>query len=203
MKKILQFTIALNLMAMGIALYLKAAIGIGPWDVLHNNLNEFYQISFGTWVFLVGIITILIAQLFYFHLRSLLAIGTGFILGKLIDIWYDYVFIFDISELYIRLPLFFLSIILLGSGISLLVLSSLPPTPPDILMISLMKRFKLNYLTAKTLIEINVLIIAIIVGTIHGKILNNIGVGTVLTVFFIGSIIQIFSILWKKVFRLV
>ncbi|QVK19142.1 hypothetical protein KHQ81_05425 [Mycoplasmatota bacterium] len=198
-KKIIQFIIALNLIAIGVGLYIRADIGIGSWDVLHNNLSEFYNLTFGTWVFIVGIITILISQLFYFHLRSFLAVITGFILGRLIDIWSIHIFSFDISSLVVRVPLFFLSIILLGSGISLLVLSKLPPTAPDILMISLMKKFKLNFLTAKTLTETTVFIVAISIGTFHGKPLNNIGIGTLLTLLLIGSIVQVSSKFWEKV----
>lgn len=201
--KIIQFITALNIMAIGVALYLKADIGIGSWDVLHNNLNEFYHYTFGTWVFIVGIITILISQIFYFHLRSLLAIVTGFILGRLIDMWYIHIFTFDMTSLVIRIPLFFLSIVLLGSGISLLVLSKLPPTPPDILMISLMKKFKLNFLTAKTVTEVSVFVVAISIGMIHGKPFNNIGIGTLLTLILIGSIVQVSSYLWKKLFNLI
>ncbi len=199
--KIFQFILGLNLMSIGIVFYLKANIGLGSWDVLHNNLHEFYQLTFGTWVFIVSIITILFSQLFYYNFSSLLAIGTGFILGLLIDLWHDYILLFYIPQLYLRIPLFLIGLTLLGSGIALLVKSKLPPTAPDIFMISLMKRFTLNYLVAKTITELCVFIIAIIIGSVHGKVFNNIGIGTILSLILIGSIVEESSRLWKKLFR--
>ncbi len=201
--KFIQFIIGLNLMALGISLYLKASIGIGSWDVLHNNLYEFYHLTIGTWVFIVGVVTIMISQVFYFHPKNLLAIITGFILGKLIDFWYSNIFHFHFTLLSVRIPMFFISIILLGSGISILVLSTLPPTPPDIFMISLMKRFKLNFLKAKTITEGTVFIVAITMGTIHQKPFNNVGLGTLLTFLLIGSIVQVSSKFWRILFKII
>lgn len=54
-KRIVLYFFALNLMAMGVALYLKVDIGVGSWDVLHGNLYDFYHLTVGTWVFIVGI----------------------------------------------------------------------------------------------------------------------------------------------------
>lgn len=201
--KIVQFILALNLMAIGIALYLKANIGIGSWDVLHGNLYKYYHLTFGTWVFIVGIVTILISQLFYYHISSFLAIFTGLVLGQLIDLWHDRIFLFELSLIHYQVILFFLSILLLGSGISLLVLTKLPPTPPDIFMISLMKRYKVNFLTAKSITEATVFFAALTVGLIHSRPFYNVGIGTLLTLLLIGSIVQISSKFWKKIFKFI
>ncbi len=196
--RIIQFLLALNLIALGVALYIKADIGVGPWDVLHNNLYDFYQLTVGTWVFIVGILAVLISLLLHYDVKSFLAIITSFIVSKLIDYWLT--LIIDDLSLYIRIPLFFFSLFLLGFGISLLVLTKLPPTPPEILMISLTKRFKINYAQAKTMTEIMAFILAIIIGFINGKPFNNIGIGTLLTITLIGFIIQISSRFWNRIF---
>lgn len=204
------YLLALNLMAFGISLYLNANIGIGSWDVLHNNLTEFYNFkigsyvfTFGTWVFVVGILTILLSQLIHFNVKSFLAIFTGFLLGKIIDLWLYNFFTFEIENIYIRIILFFMALISLGSGISLLVLTKLPPTPPDVLMVGLMTRFKLNFLISKTITEIFVFIVAVFIGSINQLPFNNLGFGTVLTLIIIGPIVHLFFNLWKKFFDLI
>lgn len=198
-KRLILFLLAQILMTFGIALYLRAEIGVGPWDVLHNNLFEFYALSFGTWVFIVGIITILISQIFYKNIRNLLAIITGLIQGQFIDFWLDYVLNFELSALAIRIPIFLFSLVLLGSGISLLVHTKYPPTPPDILMLSIKQKFKLNYLKAKTLTELSAFLVAIIIGIINSNPFNNIGIGTLFTILFIGSIVEVSAKLWIKI----
>jgi hypothetical protein len=198
-KRLILFLLAQILMTFGIALYLRAEIGVGPWDVLHNNLFEFYALSFGTWVFIVGIITILISQIFYKNIRNLLAIITGLIQGQFIDFWLDYVLNFELSALAIRIPIFLFSLVLLGSGISLLVHTKYPPTPPDILMLSIKQKFQLNYLKAKTLTELSAFLVAIIIGIINSNPFNNIGIGTLFTILFIGSIVEVSAKLWIKI----
>ena len=198
-KRLILFLLAQILMTFGIALYLRAEIGVGPWDVLHNNLFEFYALSFGTWVFIVGIITILISQIFYKNIRNLLAIITGLIQGQFIDFWLDYVLNFELSALAIRIPIFLFSLVLLGSGISLLVHTKYPPTPPDILMLSIKQKFQLNYLKAKTLTELSAFLVAIIIGIINSNPFNNIGIGTLFTILFIGSIVEVSAKLWRRV----
>jgi len=96
-------------MALGINMYIRANIGIGSWDVLHNNLTQFYGLTFGTWVSIVGVITILISQLFNRDLKAVLAIFTGVIFGKLIDMWLYNVFTFEIENLYLQIVFFFIS----------------------------------------------------------------------------------------------
>lgn len=198
--RIFLFIFALNLVSMGISLYLKADIGIGSWDVLNNNLAQFYRFSFGTWVFIVGIITILVSQLLYFRLYNFLAIIPGLIMGFLIDMWLI-IFHFQLDNIYLQFIIFFLALILLGSGISLLVLTKLPPTPADILMLSLMKCFKTNFFVARTTTDALALISGIIVGAINNKPLNNIGIGTLLALLFVGSIVQVTSRFWKKLLK--
>ncbi len=191
---------AMNLIGLGVSYYIIANIGLGSWDVFHKNMADFYGLSVGTWVFIVGFIVILISQVFYFQPKYFLAIITGLITGKLIDFW-SYIFNFlTTDDFIIRIPLFLTSILLLGSGISLLVMSKLPPSPPDVLMISLIKKFKLNYLKAKTLTESLLFVIAITVGTINSKPFNNLGIGTFIVLITIGSSVQFFSQVWKKIF---
>lgn len=195
------FLFALNLMAMGIALYLKADIGVGPWDVLHNNLYEYYQLTFGTWVFIVGIIAILFSLLLHYRPKNLLAIISGLIMGKLIDIWLIEVFVFKVDNLILQLLIFICAIILLGNGIALLVITKFPPTPGDVLMLSIINKFKLNYLKAKTLTDLLAFIVAILIGLINGAPFNKIGIGTLLALFFIGGVIEVTSKFWQRLLK--
>lgn len=198
--RIILFIFAINLVSMGITLYLKAGIGVGSWDVLNNNLAQFYRFSFGTWVFIVGIITILVSQILYFRPDSFLAIISGFIMGLFADLWLI-VFQFQLNNFYLQLIIFLFATLLLGSGISLLVLTKLPPTPADILMLSLMKRFKVNFFISRTMTEALALITGIIVGIINNAPFNNIGLGTLLSLSLVGSTVQITSKFWKKLLK--
>lgn len=197
------YFIALTFMGLGIALYLRANIGVGAWDVLHNNLTEnYFNLTFGTWVFIVGFISVTISQLLSFNLKNYFAVITGLINGKIIDLFYYKVLIFELNNIYIQILYFTLSLILLGSGISLLVLTKFPPTPADVLMLGLVKKYDFNYVKAKTITELSVLFVAIFISIIVGKPFSNIGIGTIITTFLIGVIIGYTSKKWRKLLKM-
>lgn len=199
---ILIFIMGLKFMAMGIALYLKTNIGVGSWDALFYNLYEFYGFTVGTWVFIASIIIILVSQLIYFNPKHFIAIFTGLIQGWLIDLWFEHIYVFELSNLSLRFLCFFVSLFLLGNGISLVILSKLPPTTGEVFMLSLQNRFKLNQLAGKTVSEFIAFIVAVLISIINSKPFNNIGIGTILSLLLIGSIVQFATNYWHKVFSI-
>lgn len=206
-KNFIMFLLGLMLMGLGISIYLFTEVGVGSWDVLHGNLTDLFddRYTFGTWVTIVGFITISVSQLFYRNLLAYISVITGLILGMVIDLWSSIWINSGLSVQFgnpsIKWILFLIALIILGSGISLLVLSKLPPTPIDVLMISYMKRYNLNFNIAKFLTESTAFIAAVIVGLINDNPGRGIYYGTLLSVFAVGWIIQCASIVWRKVFK--
>ncbi|ERJ11192.1 YczE/YyaS/YitT family protein [Haloplasma contractile] len=207
LKNIALYLLAINLMAIGISCYLVASIGYGSWDILHANLT-YFGLDFGLWVAIVGVITVITATLIHFQWKFFAAIISATILGQLINLWsrlfnaYAYQQEILVLDLGLKIVVFTAAITALGSGISLLVLSKLPPTPPDVLMVSLMKRFHLKYSSAKTITEVIAFSSAIIIGIIAGEAFGGVGVGTIITLFGIGLVVQYSSELWKRLFNI-
>lgn len=196
---VLVFLFGLNFMAMGIALYLKTNIGVSSWDALYYNFYDFYGLTVGTWVFILGIIIILISQLVYFKPIHFFAIITGLIQGWLIDLWFERIYVFTLTNLPLRYLLFIVSLFILGNGIALVILSKLPPTTGDVFMVSLQKRFRLNQFASKTLADFIAFVVTVIITFINHKPFNYIGIGTILSLSLIGSIVQIATNYWKKI----
>lgn len=205
-KNITMLLLGLLLMGLGISLYMNTNVGVGIWDALHMTLAEHTKINVGNWVTIVGVLVILFSQLIIFRPIYLLSIITGLIMGQFINLW---MYIFTVTKLFnnmdhllIRWIIFFVALIMLGSGIALVVLSKLPPTPVDVLMLSYSERFRLSYTFAKLFTEGTALISAVIVGAIYGKPFNNIALGTLCAILFTGVIIDFVTPLWKKLFKL-
>lgn len=201
-KRIILYIISLFLISIGVNMFLLARLGLGSWDVLHNNLTTYFGLTFGTWVFIVGITTVLISMIFKYDLKSFLTVLNSFILGFIIDFFLFNVFTFEVVNIWYRIIIFIVGVILLGNGISLLILTKFPPTPPDILMLAISHRFKLNFTISKTIGEAAVFLIAIIIGYIGGNAFGNIGVGTIILLLTIGIAIELSSKYWKKTFNL-
>lgn len=57
------FFIGIIIMAFGIALTIKANIGVASWDVLHIGLYKQMGLTIGTWNIIVGLIILSISSI--------------------------------------------------------------------------------------------------------------------------------------------
>lgn len=205
---------ALLLIGFGITLYIRARVGVGAWDVLHASLAEYYprlrigsltiELSIGRWIMIVGVIAVLISQLLNRKAYYFLSILTGLVQGVVTDLW-DNVLEFDKligMNLFTRWVSYAVALFALGSGIALLVRSTFPPSPIDTLMIGVIKRFNLKYNVGKFSVELLAFIIALLINTIEGSPLNNIGIGTIISLLVIGQIVALSDKFWARVLRL-
>jgi uncharacterized protein len=201
-KNTIQAIIGLLIMGFGISMYMITNVGVGSWDVLHLNLAEYYGLTVGYWIFIMGCIVIILSQLIHFNPLRFFSIITGLLMGRFVDLWlfiYNKTGFLDLLDgLFIRWVFFFIAIAALGSGIALLVLSKLPPTPVDVLMLSVIERFRLNFNFAKFLTEAFAFTLAVTIGTLNGSPFNNVGLGTIISLFAVGIVIQFMSKFWKR-----
>lgn len=174
----------LFLYAIGLVLSIHANIGLAPWDAFSIGVSGITGISYGNVSILTGIIILIVVVLF---LKEKIGIAT--VLNTiLIGVFVDIIQFFNIIP---YMTNFFLGILMLLTGQIVVSLSTyfyispgLGCGPRDTLMVALAKVLPNVPIGAiRGVIEGTVLIIGWLLGA-------KVGLGTVITVFGMGSIMQ-------------
>jgi uncharacterized membrane protein YczE len=167
----------LVLLGAGIALIVRARLGVSPWDVLHQGLARVTGLSFGTVVVLVGLVILVV----WIPIGQRLGAGTvlntltvGYIAQGLLDV------VPHTEPLAWRWPMLLGGIVVTAFGMGLYIGSGLGPGPRDGLMTGIAaKGFRLW--AVRTVLELSVLVAGWALG-------GDVGIGTVLFAFGIGPL---------------
>lgn len=162
------------------SLMVRSGLGLNPWDVLHQGLDERTNLSFGSVVILTGVVVLTL----WIPLRQRPGIGTisnVIVIGLAADLGLRLVPVAD--ELPVRASMLVIGILLLGAATSAYIGAGLGPGPRDGLMTGLAGRSGWPVSIVRTAIELSVLALGWWLG-------GAVGLGTVLYAIAIGPIIQ-------------
>lgn len=180
-RRLAQLLPGLAACGVGLALMVRAHLGLGPWDVLHQGLSERTGLSIGVLVILVGFLVLF----GWVPLRQPMGIGT-LLNVSLIGLVLDAVaaVVPEPEGLAARWTLLLTGVLLMGLGSGLYIGAGLGPGPRDGLMTGLAARgYSLRLV--RTLIELSALIAGWVLG-------GTVGVGTLVFAFGIGPLVQLF-----------
>jgi uncharacterized membrane protein YczE len=179
--RLVRLFIGLIFFGLGVALMVRAELGLSPWEVLHQGISFKSGILIGT----VGIIVGFLVLFGWIPLREKLGIGTVsnvILIGIVIDVtlWQlpD-----TISSTPLRWIMLLGGVVMIGVATSLYIGAGLGPGPRDGLMTGIAKRGQ-PIGAVRTGIEITVLAIGWLLG-------GTVGIGTVLFAFGVGPIVHI------------
>lgn len=185
-KRILFFLLGIAATALGVSLTIISNFGAGSWDALSVGLSETFGLTVGTWVVIVAVILIIASGILLRRIPRFSTLITSFVTGAGIDLWLATLKGIEVSGIVNESLVFMAGIVVIGFGVSMVVLTELPPGPIDYFMLVLKERFKLSLGVAKTLAEGIGLILGL---TFHGPI----GIGSIVIVVIMGPVIQFFS----------
>lgn len=177
-RRIAQLLIGLFLYGIGIALIVRGAIGVAPWDVLTQGIDKHTHLGFG----LITVLTSAVVLLFWIPIRQKPGIGTvlnALLVGPAADVglWLTP----EGLDLWLRLILFAAGLLVLAIATGLYIGAHFGPGPRDGLMTGLHKRTGWKIWIVRTGLEVIVLAIGWMLG-------GNVGVGTVLFAVLIGPL---------------
>lgn len=196
-KKLLFYLMGIVIACMGVTFLLKSNAGAGPQDVVILVLAEKTGLTFGTWVIISQAVFLLIHSFLLKKRPQFESIITMIIWGVIVDFWMEVIFK-DLSLL-LHTPLlewicFLTGVLLIGIGVGVYLTAKLPAMPYDGLMVGLCEKFRINLMMSRTVLEAIFIIIGLMIG---GKI----GVGTIVLVLCIGTVIQFFNNLANKLYH--
>lgn len=179
-RRLLQLLIGLFLYGIAIALIVRGAIGVAPWDVLTQGIDAHSHLGFG----LVTVILSGVVLLFWIPLRQRPGLGTvinAVLVGPSADVGLRLVP--PGLDLWARPLLFAAGLVLLAVATGLYIGAHLGPGPRDGLMTGLHRRTGWPIWIVRTGIEGVVLTLGWVLG-------GNVGVGTVLFAALVGPLCQ-------------
>lgn len=191
-RRFLQLQAGLVLFGVSMAMFIRADLGLDPWDVFHQGISERTGLRFGWVVFLVSVAVLLL----WIPLRQWPGIGTvsnAIVVGLAVE---GALAVLPAAHaLWVRIVLLVAAIVLNGVATASYIGAALGPGPRDGLMTGLARRYpKLSIRLVRTGIEITVLAVGWLLG-------GSVGVGTVLYALAIGPLTQAFLPLFAVQYR--
>ena len=181
----------LSLFGLGEGLLIVSFTGASPWSVLAQGISLNVNLSIGTITLLISIVVLLL----WIPLRQKPGMGTilnALIIAIMIDLCIKYV---PTPSNYIyQLILAVISVIMVGIGGGIYLVSNLGAGPRDGLMIGLQKITNLPIAAVRATLEISVVSIGWYLG-------GTVGVGTLLFAFGIGPCVALGLFLVDKIFN--
>lgn len=157
------------LFGVGIALMVRADLGLAPWDVLHQGLSERTDVAIGTVTILVGVAVLLL----WLPIRERPGLGTVLnvlVIGLVVDA--TLAVVDEPGPVWLRVVFLAVGIFLFGPGSGLYIGAGLGPGPRDGLMTGLARRGR-SVRVVRTGIELSALAIGAALG-------GSVGLGTIL-----------------------
>jgi uncharacterized membrane protein YczE len=159
----------LVLFGLGIALMVRADLGLAPWDVLHQGVADRTGVAIGTVTILVGVVVLAL----WIPLRERPGLGTVLnvlVIGVVVDA--TLTVLDEPSSMAVRILLLVVGVYLFGPGSGLYIGAGLGPGPRDGLMTGWARRGH-SVRLVRTVIEVSVLAIGFALG-------GSAGLGTLL-----------------------
>jgi uncharacterized membrane protein YczE len=179
-RRLTQLVVGLVLYGVSLALMVRGALGLAPWDVLHSGLIKYVPVTLGQMVVLMSFV-VLIA---WIPLRETPGIGTianAFLVGLSADATLTLVGAPD--AVWLRLVTTAAGVLLCGVATALYIGAQLGRGPRDGLMTGLVRRTGWSLRLVRTLLEVSVVVLGLMLG-------GALGLGTVLFTFGIGPVTQ-------------
>ena len=169
------------LWGLGLALFVRANLGLGPWDAFNQGLSFQTGITMGT----ANVVASVLVLLFWIPLRQRPGIGTignALTIGPFMD-FFLWLLPHEIESLWLRAAMLAVGMACVGLGSALYLPAGLGAGPRDGLMIGLHNKTGLSLRMSRTLIEASALALGWLMG-------GTVGIGTLVFAFGIGPVVQ-------------
>ncbi len=183
-KEILKSALGLFIFAIGVYLTIQANIGLAPWDCLSMGVSAKVGYSYGIVHTVISIIILIIDIL----LKEKIGYGTildALLVGNYVD-WIGYLKLVPVSDnVAVSCAMVVIGLLIMGYGQYFYMAAAQGCGPRDSLLIALGKRFPR---TPIGMVQTFMVGIALLIGWLLG---GPVGIGTIISVFGMGSALQL------------
>ena len=196
-KRFLFMLIGLTVTALGLAVCVRADLGISPITTLAFALNKaFPALTLGTYVFFQHIVFFILTVVLLrkdFKPFQLLQLPCSFLFGYFVDFWELLLRDLTLSGYAARILLLLVGCVIVGLGFSLSYTSRVALEANTAFLNAFSMRSGKPYSTLKTLTDVLIVALAAVVGLIFLRTIVGIREGTVIAALIIGPIEGFFN----------
>lgn len=200
-KRVVMTVISIIVMGFGIALFNVSGFGVDPFTSMNMNISSTLGIGYGTYQLIVNAV-IIVFVVIVAH-RGLIGVGTVI---NMVGVGYSCEFFSGLiaphigNSLAVRICLLAAGIVVLCFSCSLFFVSNIGVGPYDSLSFMLSQFTHIHYKWLRVMTDIAVIVIGLVVsggltlllkGDVSG--VKNIGIGTIITAFMMGPLVNFFS----------
>ena len=181
-KKLIIFTVGMLTMAFGIALSIRAGLGVAPGGTISYAMFNLTPLSVGHSVAIFHIFCVLIqlALTRKMTVKLALQIPFAYVFGAILDLFYS-LMIFSLPNFVVQMLLLIVGLLIFSFGIRAIVGSNILLMPPDGLAIAIGKMFNWTVGKAKLIFDIVVTVVTMLLTFfIAENAFLVVGVGTVI-----------------------
>lgn len=199
-RRIFMSIIGVVICGISVGFFKLAAFGVDPFQCLMSGLNKLFPISFGTLYLIVNIFLLFFSLIFDRRNVGFATFVNMFLLGYITQFTFDILQgIFIEPSILIRIISLVIGLFLICISISLYSTAKLGVSTYDAIAITMAEKWhvtKFQYcrmITDFVCVIIGIILFLIAKGKIS-EVLNFAGVGTIITAFFMGPMIEFFNV---------
>lgn len=179
------FIFGLMFFALGIAITIVADVGISAWDACSVGLYDKFQLTIGTWMNITSILLIILGGILRKERPKMSCMITSFVMSAFVDVFVYMMEGIILTNVFLQAIVYLLGVILVSFGCGTYLIAEFSFCPIDYFMMALKEGLHTNIRNAMTLCEGSGFLLALLVS-------GPIGIGTLLSVFIYGPMIQFF-----------
>ena len=199
MRRIMMSLFGVLICAVSVGIFKLAALGVDPFQSLMSGLDQLIPISFGTLYVIVNLILLSFSLLTDRHNIGIATFINLFLLGSVTQFTYDLLQkLFPAPTLLFRIACLLIGIVIICFGSALYMTADLGVSTYDAVAIVLANKWKIaKFKFCRIGTDLICVIAGIIVFLLGGGTISSIptivGVGTIVTAFFMGPLIELFN----------
>lgn len=185
--------------AISVGIFKIAALGVDPFQSLMSGLDKLIPISFGTLYVLVNLVLLTFSLIIDRHNIGIATFINLFLLGYITEFTYSFLqTIFINPSMITRALCLIIGIVIICFGSAFYMTADLGVSTYDAVAIALaykwkVAKFKFCRITTDLICVISGIIIFLIGGGSFSEIPTIVGIGTIITAFFMGPLIELFN----------
>jgi uncharacterized membrane protein YczE len=200
--RILRYNLGMLLIGIGVSPMVRSNVGVSSWDTLNYSLTSIHSgITFGIASAITSSVIMMVTILLYRNWVYLIMFVPILVVSGWIQVFDQYVFTQMVYEqTWQHILGFTVGMFLLPLGGSLMISTLLPAGVYDEFMLAVLKTVKSsNIALVRAIIEITIVLIALLVGTLTGIGFGKINIGTVIFSLLIGIFISIYLLILERI----
>lgn len=184
LRRLVWMLIALLVLGAGVSLFNLSGFGADPYSCMNMGIGARLGLSFGTWQLILNGILLIIVYFCAKHLIGIATIANMTLIGFTVDLLmplYEKIH-FTADSLFVRILCMLIGVALVSFGTALYARANLGVSPYDAIWYIFTEKSRWNYRVCRIILDC----ITTSIGFLTGSV---VGIGTLITAFFMGPII--------------